>query len=166
MTRDNLESPRGARPLRGSLRSSLRCGACVTGRAKLSRARGAWRRERRASRTWPRPFSPPGRRGSTGCPWWTERASGGRRCPDDVSTAANVVSEARSESRRPERREGFREHYFRPLSATTNRSIHTLYWPIQSSQVASVRRGAPLTAGRAPHRRIVTAGGIRRPRGS
>ena len=32
-------------------RSSLRCGACVTGRAKLSRARGAWRRERRASRS-------------------------------------------------------------------------------------------------------------------
>ena len=62
----HLESPRPAPVARlaALLGRGAPCGACVTGRAKLSRVRGAWRRERRASRTRPRPFSPPGYRPS------------------------------------------------------------------------------------------------------
>ena len=37
--------------------------------------------------------------GSTGCPWWTERASGARRCPDPASTVGSNATEARSAGR-------------------------------------------------------------------
>ena len=119
MTR-NTSKALGRVRSRDSLRSSLRCGACVA--------------------VLPGPGLALSVHQATGfpacCPWWTERASGGRRCPDDASTAANVVSEARSESRRPERREGFREHYFRPLSATTNRSIRTCIVQVRRERLA------------------------------
>ena len=79
-----------------------------------------------------------------GCPWWTERASGGRRCPDDgepnevrrtsdddrressgTSTTANGVSEARSEPRDRSRPRAFEALTLSQRSLV--RSSHTHY---------------------------------------
>ena len=116
--RRRLESPRGARGAatrcrsrersslvmtkdasrlsNHALRSLRSLSACVTGRASLSRARGARRRERRASRSRPRPFSPPGTARWKAGSWWTERASGARSLPDDASTAGRRPRSAAS----------------------------------------------------------------------
>ena len=84
-TNRNTPKALGRLRSRGSLRSSLRCGAYVVVLPGPGLALSV-----RQDTGFP-----------AGSPWWTERASGGRRCPDDASTAANVVSEAHSESRRP-----------------------------------------------------------------
>ena len=65
-SRCSLWCPRAALPRE---RAEGACGslsACVIGRAPLSRARGAQRRERPGSPRAPRPFSPPGPGRSTG----------------------------------------------------------------------------------------------------